>query len=69
MSAAYVRDYYRVPARCGGRIVYRGGQVPREGTVVGFRDAYLLIRLDGECEIRSYHPTWMIDYLPAAVTS
>lgn len=62
-SAEYIRTYYQVPARRGTRVRYRGGQIPQEGTIVGFRDAYLRVRLDGEREIRSYHPTWRIDYL------
>jgi hypothetical protein len=59
-----IREYYGVPAWRGTRITYRGGQVPQEGTIVGFsqENAHLRIRLDGEREIRSYHPTWMIDY-------
>ena len=61
----YIRERYQVPARRGVRVIYRGGQVPQEGTIVGFRDGHLRIRLDGEREIRSYHPTWRIEYLPA----
>lgn len=36
MSAAYIREYYRVPAKRGGRIRYRGTGYSRpvEGTIV-----------------------------------
>lgn len=63
--AAYIRDYYRVPAEVGGRVMYSGGEVARHGTITGFRDAYLLILLDGERISHPYHPTWKIEYLPA----
>ena len=66
MSAAYVREHYRVPAKRGGRIRYRGTghSAPVDGVIVGFRGQYLRVRLDGEKRIESFHPTWMIDYLP-----
>jgi len=60
----YIRDYYKVPAWRGRRVIYSGGQIPQPGTITGFRDAHLRIRLDGEHQIRSYHPTWRIEYLP-----
>ena len=67
MSATYVREHYRVPAKRGGRIRYRGspGIPATEGTIVGFRGQYLRVRLDGHKRVLSFHPTWMIDYLPA----
>jgi hypothetical protein len=67
-AGARIREYYNVPAWQGGRIVYRGRQVPQQGTITGFsqENMHLRIRLDGEREIRSYHPTWMIDYLHSA---
>jgi hypothetical protein len=68
MTAAYIRNRYQVPAWRGGRITYTGGRTPQQGTIVGFRDAHLRIRLDGQREIGSYHPTWMIDYLGATVS-
>jgi hypothetical protein len=61
-GAQYIRDRYNVPAWRGGRIVYSGGQVLQGGVIVGFRDGYLRIRLDGEQAVRSYHPTWRIAY-------
>ena len=55
----YIRNYYKVPAKKGGRVEYEG----KPGTIVGSRNAYLLIRLDGEKEVGSYHPTYNITYL------
>lgn len=60
-QAEYVRRYYDVPARRGGRIVFDG----KPATVVGFADARLLVRLDGEEETVPIHPTWEVEYLPA----
>jgi len=59
MTAAYVRNYYRVPAKRGGKITFEG----KPGTIVGFRDQYLRARLDGEKEILTLHPTWEVEYL------
>lgn len=59
MSAQYVRDYYRVPAARGGRIRFDGAP----GVIVGFRDQYLRVRLDGEPGIDTLHPTWRVEYL------
>lgn len=58
MSAAYVRRYYKVPAKRGMRVVADG----KPGQIVGFSGQYLRIRLDGEKCIRNWHPTWHIEY-------
>jgi hypothetical protein len=58
----YIRDHYNVPARRGARVIYHGDGTPKSGTIVGTKDAHLRIRLDGEQKIRSYHPTWCIEY-------
>lgn len=55
----YIRNYYKVPAKKGGRVEYEG----KAGTIVGTRNAYLRIRLDGEKKIKSYHPTYNMSYL------
>lgn len=62
MSAEYVRNYYKVPAKRGMRIVADG----KPGKIVGFDGQYLRVRLDGEKRIGSWHPTWNIDYHPGA---
>ena len=49
----YIRTTYNVPAKVGGKVEFRG----KPGTIVGTIRAYLRIRLDGETEVKSYHPT------------
>lgn len=58
MSAKYVRDYYKVPAKRGMRVVANG----KPGTIIGFSGAHLRIRLDGEKYAGNWHPTWRIEY-------
>lgn len=62
----YIRDYYSVPAKRGGRVIYSGEYLPRTGTIVGARGAHLRIRLDGDKHIQNFHPTWELKYLEAA---
>lgn len=57
----YIRNYYNVPAKRGGRIFYEHKQ--KYGTIKSASGAYLKIQLDGEKEILPYHPTWKIKYL------
>lgn len=66
MSMQYVRDYYRVPAKRGGRIRYTGDREPRLGTITSARGGSLRIRLDGEKHAAPYHPTWELEYLTPA---
>ncbi|MEU7831338.1 hypothetical protein [Nonomuraea sp. NPDC049129] len=62
-SADYVRRYYQVPAKRGGRIKFRG----QPGTIVAFHGAGLRVRLDDNPKrILTCHPTWRIDYLDGA---
>lgn len=59
----YIRSYYRVPAKRGGRIRFRG----EPGTITGTTDGgRLIVRPD----VRKYkstrwilHPTWQVEYL------
>ena len=53
MSLAYVRNHYRVPAKRGGRVTYKG----KPGAITGARGPHVRIRLDGEKHARPYHPT------------
>jgi len=59
MSMKYIRDFYNVPSKRGMKILYE----TTIGTIVGSKDAYLRIRLDGEERVGNYHPTWNIEYL------
>ena len=64
MSMQYIRQRYGVPAKRGARIRYTGLDEDRLGTIVGSDyGAHLRIRLDGDTEIASFHPTWEIKYL------
>lgn len=58
-SAEYIRTRYGVPAKKGGKVIFNG----RPGVITGYRDAYLLIRLDGEKHSMPCHPMWRIEYL------
>jgi hypothetical protein len=69
MSIEHIRESRCVPAKVGGRVRYTGGKDgPREGTIVGGRDGYVQIRLDGEKRAGNYHPTWKLEYLPDSVS-
>lgn len=60
MSLDYVRSRYRVPARVGGPITYKG-QPGRIAAGVG--GGYLMLQLDADDTVTGpYHPTWEIEY-------
>lgn len=59
MTAAYVRSYYKVPAKRGGRVIADG----KPGVITGFSDQYIRVRLDGERVSRNWHPTWRMEYV------
>ena len=58
MSMAYIREFYKVPAKRGGRVLVNGWA----GTIVGAAGQYLKVRLDGSRVARRYHPTWRVKY-------
>lgn len=60
MTAAYVRRYYKVPAKRGGRVIANG----KPGVITGFDGQYLRVRLDGEKRSTPWHPTWRMEYQP-----
>lgn len=63
----YIRDYYDVPAKRGGRVrIYpRKGRF-EAGTITGASEnGRLLVRLDGCRYSLSYHPRGPIVYLDA----
>ena len=62
----YIRSYYRVPAKRGGRVIYHDGPTDRSGVItsaLGALGQYLRIRLDGRARSDIFHPTWGITYL------
>ena len=63
MTMEQTRQYYKVPAKRGGRVLYTGGESPRYGTIRSAKGHYLRIQLDGDKHAGYYHPTWEIEYL------
>lgn len=63
MSIDYIRTTYRVPARVGGRVRYRGGTHVQEGTIKDASGGHLLILLDDGKHALPFHPTWKLDFL------
>jgi hypothetical protein len=59
MSMDYIRKYYGVPAKRGGRIKF--GNDP--GTIVGSVDCHLRVRLDGAKRTIRIHAVWAVEYL------
>lgn len=54
----YIREQYNVPAKQGMKVVAQG----RNGTIVGARGGYLRIKIVGERNVLSFHPTWEMEY-------
>jgi len=60
----YIRDWYGVPAKRGGRIRY-GKALPAEGTILSGKNARLRVRLDDSKRTVLLHPCWEVTYLPS----
>lgn len=59
MSFEYIRKYYGMPVRRGGRVTLlnlRGHKTNRQGRITSARGGYLKVVLDGEKRPRTYHP-------------
>lgn len=52
MSFDYIRNYYGVPAKRGGKIEYEG----KPGVITGTSGPHLMVRLDGAKHSLPYHP-------------
>ncbi|WP_420132637.1 hypothetical protein [Rhodopseudomonas sp.] len=65
MSIEWVRKYYKVPAKRGGRVEYTGDGSPELGTITSASGGQLYIRLDGKPHPLPFHPTWKLRYLDA----
>jgi len=63
MGIAYIRKYYGVPAKRGGRVLYKRPGMEKEGTIKGAKGAHLKIQLDGDTKPLLFHPTWNLTYL------
>lgn len=68
MSIAYIRKYYGVPAKRGGRVRYtgEGSDKPEYGTITSATNGRLNIRLDRFKVSHPFHPTWELEYLESA---
>lgn len=65
MSFAYIRKYYGVPAKRGGRVEYTGSGKSELGTITSANGSHLNIRLDGIKHTMPFHPTWKLRYIDA----
>jgi hypothetical protein len=52
LSLEYIREQYKVPARVGKHVEYKG----KRGVVTGGVNAYVEIKLEEEKHSRPYHP-------------
>ena len=60
MSFDYIRNTYKVPAKRGSRVKFKG----RPGRVTSADGAYVNLRLDGDDKTTGpYHPTWEMEWL------
>lgn len=58
-GGAYVRSYYRVPARVGGHVRYQGTRI---GQITAFDGSRIMVRY-GDDQPVPHHPTWQIEYV------
>ena len=58
MNMEYIRKFYAVPAKLGGRVEIADGLAGNrpQGVIVGSRGGYLRVRIRNEPHIKSYHP-------------
>ncbi|TIM07565.1 hypothetical protein [Mesorhizobium sp.] len=68
MSIEWVRKYYRVPAKRGGRVEYTGAGKPELGTIWGASGGHLSVHLDTATHLMTFHPTWKLRYLGEALS-
>jgi hypothetical protein len=63
MSLDYICNQYGVPAKKGGRVLFRD---KKYGTIVGTSGPHLKVKFDGESKPVVLHPTWELEYLTEA---
>lgn len=54
MSLEYIRNYYGVNAKKGGKVRDPKGQI---GTITGSNNAHVMVRIEGIKHSVPYHPT------------
>ena len=59
MSMKWIRKHYNVPAKRGMEVIAQR----RHGIIVGSKGEYLRVRIDGEKNIISFHPTHEMKYI------
>ncbi|GAB2732991.1 hypothetical protein [Nocardioides pakistanensis] len=57
MTRRHIKSFYGLDLRRKMRVTFEG----RPGVITGFRDAYVLARLD-DGEKARLHPTWRVGY-------
>lgn len=62
---AQVRDYYGVPAKRGGRVLFTGLKHPVAGRIISAREMKLWIRTNDGRRFGPLHPTWEMEYQDA----
>lgn len=55
MSIDYIRNYYGVPAKVGGRVALDSTHGTKEGTITGATH-YVMVRFDGNKHSVPLHP-------------
>lgn len=54
MSMTYIRQYYKVPAKRGIRVIVIGNG--KKGIITSSYNSYIKVRIDGERRSGIYHP-------------
>lgn len=68
---AYIRDYYRVPAKKGQRVEISVDGKLRRGAISGAHGQYIKVKFDGDAKPYPgvFHPTDGVRYLTEADTT
>lgn len=62
-SMRYICEYYKVPAKVGGLVLWTGGGGPSLGRIMGGDGEYVIIKLDHHRYAQRFHPTHELVYL------
>jgi hypothetical protein len=71
MGIKYIRDYYKVPAKRGSKIIFTDGEGQQFlCTIFSTIGSCLKVRVKGVHDKKGYwilHPTWNIEYLAEGI--
>jgi hypothetical protein len=56
----WIRDRYKVPAKRGMKVAAQG----ERGIIIGSKNGYLRIQIEGRKKNLLFHPTWEMKYFP-----